>query len=246
MVGPLDLGGLVRTLAVVPIKSLANAKQRLSKALAGGTRRSLVQAMFSDVLGALRRAETIDAVVVVTGDVVAESLSRGHGLVVLPDGRDAGQSHATQIGIDYAREHGFERVLLVPGDTPLIDPVELEDLLTRCERDEIGVAIVPDRHGTGTNALVIAPPGCFEPSFGPDSLARHVAAATGAGLVHRVEHVDSLALDVDTPADLAALWAIVDDRRRGAQRTRGTLYQLDRTGVRAELFGAGSTQTVEA
>jgi 2-phospho-L-lactate/phosphoenolpyruvate guanylyltransferase len=246
MVGPLDSGGLVRTLAVVPIKSLANAKQRLSKALAGGTRRSLVQTMFSDVLAALRRAEGVEAVVVITDDVIAESLARGHGIVVLPDGREVGQSHATQIGIDYARENGFERVLLVPGDTPLLDPVELEGLLTRCERDEIDVAIVPDRHGTGTNALLIAPPDAFAPSFGPDSLERHVGNAREAGLVHRVEHVESLALDVDTPADLAALWAVVDDQRRGAQRTRGTLYQLDRTGVRAELFGASSTQTVEA
>ena len=236
----------MRTLAVVPIKSLANAKQRLSKALAGGTRRSLVQSMFSDVLGALRRAESVDAVVVVTDDVVAESLARGDDLVVLPDGREAGQSHATQIGIDYAGEHGFERVLLVPGDTPLLDPVELEDLLMRCARDDVGVAIVPDRHGTGTNALLIAPPGGFEPAFGPGSLERHVTQAREAGLAHRVEHVDSLALDVDTPADLAALWTVVDERRRGAQRTRGTLYQLDRTGVRAELFGASSAQTVEA
>src|SRR3954447_10159688 len=209
MVGPLDLGGLVRTLAVVPIKSLANAKQRLSKALAGGTRRSLVQAMFSDVLGALRLAEALDAVVVITDDVVAESLARGHGIVVLPDGREAGQSHAAQIGIDYAREHGFERVLLVPGDTPLIDPVELEEMLARCARDELGVAIVPDRHGTGTNALVSSPPGSFPPSFGPDSLDGHLASARELGLPHRVENVHSLALDIDTPADLAALWSAV-------------------------------------
>src|SRR3954453_17268155 len=184
--------------------------------------------------------------VVVTDDVVAESLARGQGIVVLPDGRGAGQSSATQVGIDYARENGFERVLLVPGDTPLLDPVEIEGLLARCARDEVGVALVAHRHGTGTNALLIAPPGAFPPSFGPDSLERHVANAREAGLVHRVEHVESLALDVDTPADLAALWAVVDGQRRGAQRTRGTLYQLDRTGIRAELFGAGSTLTVEA
>jgi 2-phospho-L-lactate/phosphoenolpyruvate guanylyltransferase len=230
----------------VPIKSLAHAKQRLAKAVAGGTRRSLVQAMFSDVLGALRRTEGIDAIAVVTDDVVADSLARGDRVAVLPDGREAGQSHATQVGIDYAAEQDYDRVLLVPGDTPLIDPIELEGLLGRCEQDEIGVAVVPDRHGTGTNALLIAPPDSFPPSFGPDSLERHLAQARDAGLVHRVEHVESLALDVDTPADLAALWAHVDESRRGAQRTRGTLYQLDRTGVREEVFGARSGLTVEA
>lgn len=223
------------TLAIVPIKSLAHAKQRLAEALAGGSRRSLVQAMFSDVLGALRRAESVDAIAVVTDDAVAESLARGDGVAVLPDVRAAGQSEATEIGIRYALEHGFERVLLVPGDTPLLDPVEVEELLTRCARDEIAVAVVPDRHGTGTNALVIAPPDAFPPSFGPESLERHLVGARGAGLVHRVENVPSLALDVDTPADLTALWALVDDSRRGAQRTRGALAQLDRSGVRAAI-----------
>ena len=191
--------------------------------------------MFSDVLGALRRTESVDAIAVVTDDVAAESLARGDGVAVLPDGRETGQSHAAEIGIEYARDHGFGRVLLVPGDTPLLDPVELEELLIRCERDPVEVAIVPDRHGTGTNALVISPPGAFSPSFGPDSLERHLANAREADVSHRVEHVSSLALDVDTPADLSALWSVVDSQRRGAQRTRGALSQLDRSGIRAAI-----------
>ncbi len=220
---------------MVPIKSLANAKQRLGEALERGSRRSLVQAMFSDVLGALRRTESVDAIAVVTDDVVAESLARGDGVAVLPDGRESGQSDATLVGIEYAREHGFDRVLLVPGDTPLLDPVELEELLMRCSRDDLEVGIVPDRHGTGTNALVISPPGAFEPSFGPDSLERHLGAARASGVAHRVESVPSLALDVDTPGDLTALWSVVDSSRRGAQRTRGALSQLDRSGIRAAI-----------
>jgi 2-phospho-L-lactate guanylyltransferase len=156
-------------------------------------------------------------------------------VAVLPDGSEAGQSHATEIGITYAVEHGFDRVLLVPGDTPLLDPVELEEMLARCARDKVGVAVVPDRHGTGTNALVISPPGSFAPSFGPDSLERHLAGARDAALVHRVENVPSLALDIDTPADLSVLWSTFDSQRRGAQRTRGTLAQFDRSGIRAAL-----------
>ena len=225
----------MRTLAIIPIKKFGTGKQRLSKVLADGSRRSLAQAMFSDVLGALRRSIAVDQLAVVTDDVVAESLASGDGVAVLPDGRETGQSHATEIGIAYARENGFDRVLLVPGDTPLLDPVELEELLTRCERDPVAVAVVPDRHGTGTNALVIAPPGSFAPSFGPDSLERHLLNARDGGVAHRVESVPSLALDVDTPADLAALWSAVDAQRRGAQRTRGALAQLDRSGIRAAI-----------
>jgi 2-phospho-L-lactate/phosphoenolpyruvate guanylyltransferase len=230
----------------VPIKSLVNAKQRLAAALADGTRRTLVQAMFSDVLGALRRTEGVDAIAVVTDDTVAESLVSGDRVVVLPDGREDGQSQATKVGIEYAREHGFDRALLVPGDTPLLNPVEVEELLMRSARDEIGVAIVPDRHGTGTNALVIAPPAAFQPSFGPGSLERHLSLARDADVVHRVEHVPSLGLDVDTRDDLIALWQVIDDSQRGAQRTRGALSQLERTGVRSGVMAARGGLTVEA
>jgi 2-phospho-L-lactate guanylyltransferase len=230
----------------VPIKSLVNAKQRLATALADGTRRTLVQAMFSDVLGALRRTEGVDAIAVVTDDTIAESLVSGDRVVVLPDGREDGQSQATKVGIEYAREHGFDRVLLVPGDTPLMNPVEVEELLMRSARDEISVAIVPDRHGTGTNALVIAPPDGFEPSFGPGSLERHLGLARDAGVVHRVEHVPSLGLDVDTADDLIALWQVIDDSQRGAQRTRGALSQLQRTGVRSGVMAARGGLIVEA
>jgi 2-phospho-L-lactate guanylyltransferase len=228
----------MRTLAIVPIKSFEVAKQRLSDTLAKGGRRSLVQAMFSDVLGALRRTAGIESIAVVTADSAAATVASGERMVVLADDVSAGQSAATEIGIRYAREQGFERVLLVPGDTPLLKPPEVEDLLTRSERDGISVAIVPDRHGTGTNGLLIAPPGIFDPSFGPGSLERHRAQARERKLVHRIEALPSLGHDVDTPGDLAALWSVVDESRRGAQRTRGALSQLDRAGARDVIAGA--------
>jgi 2-phospho-L-lactate guanylyltransferase len=228
----------MRTLAIVPIKSFEVAKQRLSQSLAIGGRRSLVQAMFSDVLGALRRVGGIEAIAVVTGDISARTVATGDRMILLDDDLNAGQSEATQIGIRYAAEQGYERVLLVPGDTPLLQPPDLDEMLLRCERDGIGVAIVPDRHGTGTNGLLIAPPGVFDPSFGPGSLERHLAQAREGGLVHRVEALPSLEHDVDTPGDLAALWAVVDESRRGAQRTRGALMQLDKAGARDAVVGA--------
>ncbi|MEA2441536.1 MAG: 2-phospho-L-lactate/phosphoenolpyruvate guanylyltransferase [Thermoleophilaceae bacterium] len=228
----------MRTLAIVPIKSFDLAKQRLSDSLAIGGRRSLVQAMFSDVLGALRHTDGIEQIAVVTADVAAASVATGDRMVVLHDSVCAGQSAATEIGIRYALGAGFERVLLVPGDTPLLKPPDLDEMLARCERDRIGVAIVPDRHGTGTNGLVIAPPDAFSPSFGEGSFDRHMAQARERELVARVETLPSLEHDVDTPGDLAALWEVVDGSRRGAQRTRGALMQLDRAGARAAVVGA--------
>jgi 2-phospho-L-lactate/phosphoenolpyruvate guanylyltransferase len=224
----------VRTLAIVPVKSFDIAKQRLAGALARGSRQSLAQAMFSDVLAALRRARAVDAIAVVTAEAAAESLAQSDATVLLDD-RRAGQSAAAEIGIDHAIASGFERVLLVPGDTPLIDPDEVDALLDRTAADRIAAGIVADRHGTGTNALVLAPPDALVPSFGPNSLARHVARAEETGVAYRLEEVPSLAHDVDTPDDLAALRTSLDGARRGAGRTRGAITQLERSGALAAI-----------
>ena len=67
------------------------------------------------------------------------------------------------------------------------------------------MVIVPDRHGSGTNALLLEPPQVMPPSFGAGSFARHAALARAAGAEVKVSELPSLSLDVDTPADLAAL-----------------------------------------
>ena len=226
----------MRTLAVVPIKTLTAAKQRLSGALAAGARQSLAQAMFSDVLASLRRSRRIDEIVVVTADVVATAVAHGDRTTVLPDDAQDGQSAATLIAIRFAAAADYERVVLVPGDTPLLEAAELDALLDRCDADGLGAGIVADRHGTGTNALVLAPPDALLPSFGPGSLERHVASAADSGVVYRVEHAPSLAHDVDTADDLAALAGVLTGARTVAPRTRGALRQLDRSGA---LHGLG-------
>ena len=56
------------TLAILPVKSFASAKQRLAGALGAEARQALARAMFTDVLGALGRVPELDEVVVVTAD----------------------------------------------------------------------------------------------------------------------------------------------------------------------------------
>lgn len=209
------------------MKSFAAAKQRLAESLGAGSRQALAQAMFRDVLTTLRRTPGLDEVAVVTADLEAEAAASGRGVRVLRDTAQAGQSEAALIGIRHALSEGFHRAALVPGDTPLLQPDELAALIATTP----GVTIVPDRHGTGTNALVLSPADAIEPSFGPGSFARHVAAAEAAGAEHVVEQIPALALDVDTPADLAQLAAELDLRRGQAPSTRGVLRQLDRVGA---------------
>ena len=236
----------MRTIAILPVKSFGAAKQRLSDMLGGGARSALAQAMFSDVLASLRHARSLDAIAVVTADRVADSTAAGHGAIGIRDHEESGQSHAASLGIGWALEHGFDRALLVPGDTPLLEPSELDDLLDRAEKRSPGVVIVPDRHGTGTNALLLCPPDAIAPSFGPGSRARHEEAARAAAVTVALEEPPSLVLDVDTPEDLAELSGRLGARRGQAPMTRGTLMQLERTRSRGPRAAGRPRQAARA
>ncbi len=122
----------------------------------------------------------------------------------------------------HALEDGFERVLCVPGDCPALSPAELQALLAGPSAPGPEVVIVPDRHGTGTNGLLLAPPDAIEPSFGPGSCERHRALVLAAGAALRVERPASLLLDIDTGADLRPCAAPCDcaGGARGRARCR--------------------------
>jgi 2-phospho-L-lactate/phosphoenolpyruvate guanylyltransferase len=215
----------MRTAAVLPIKSFGHAKQRLGEAVGGDERRELAEAMVGDVLEALGAVPGIADVVVVTAEPTAARAAERTGAAIVHDPEEAGQSAAAARGIDAALVRGAARALLVPGDCPALEPGEVSRLLAR-GGEPPHVVIVPDRHGSGTNALLLAPPAAVAPAFGTGSLARHAAMAAGAGATVSVCELPSLALDVDTPGDLAALREALEARRGGAARTRAVLDRL--------------------
>lgn len=215
------------TAAILPIKTLDAAKQRLAEELDASPRRALVEAMFSDVLVALRRAQLVDHIIVVTKDHNGQRIASGYGTIVVDDD-DSGHNAAALRGIAHAQQLGSERALLVPGDCPLLDPRQLDALIDRRVATP-SVLIVPDRHGTGTNALLLTPPDALAPSFGPGSHERHHRLAADAAVTAQTVEVPSLALDIDTPEDLAAVEATLEESRGGAAHTRGMLRQLLRS-----------------
>src|SRR3954471_17690318 len=210
------------------MKSFVAANQRLASSLGSVSRQALAHAMFQDVLAALRKVDGIERIVVVASELTV-ALAIDDQVVLIEDEARAGQSPATLAGIRWAVTSGFDRALLVPGDTPLLAPAEVDNLLANAPE---AVVIVPDRHGTGTNALLLRPPTVIEPSFGPDSLQRHVAAAEAAGVTHRIERMPSLILDVDTSDDLAVVADAIAGSHAIAPHTRGALRQLERAGAR--------------
>jgi 2-phospho-L-lactate/phosphoenolpyruvate guanylyltransferase len=217
------------TAAILPVKRFALAKQRLEPALGQGSRRALAAAMFADVLGALRHSTLIDTVILVSSEPVVRDAVDDDSLLLLPDPAEKGQSHATLAGLARASALGYERALLVPGDTPLIDQLELDNLIANAALGEVDVIIVPDRHGTGTNAVLLDPASPFQPQFGPGSRERHEEQARRRGLSHSVEQVASLLLDIDTPDDLAELRKAFEQHLARAARTQGVIVQIDRS-----------------
>lgn len=207
--------------AVLPVKRFDEAKQRLTAGYEPERRRALVGAMVGDVLEAIESARTVERTIVVTGDPIAQELASEFDAEVVPDPGDLGHVQAVLAGIARAEVEGAESVVLLPGDCPLLDPQELDRLLTGVP--ERYVTIVPDRHGTGTNALVLSPPSAIVPAFGEGSCARHVEAARDAGIPYGVEELASLGLDLDTPADVVALTTQLMSRPGKARRTARAL-----------------------
>jgi 2-phospho-L-lactate guanylyltransferase len=207
--------------AIVPVKRLEAAKRRLSRGIEEERRGALIAAMLEDVLEAIGAARTVDRTIVVTGDPAAEAVGLDAGAEVIADPSDEGHPEAALLGIARAREDGAACVVLLPGDCPLLDPRDLDSLLTAVP--ERYVVVVPDRHGTGTNALLLSPPDAIRPAFGEGSCDRHVAAAREAGIPHSIEAVPSLALDLDTPADIIALATELASDRMRAKRTARVL-----------------------
>src|SRR4051794_21582943 len=173
----------MRTVAILPVKSFGRAKQRLGRAFAD--RPALAAAMVAVVLDTLTSVDELDHVIVVTAERGAAEIARSAGARVVHDPIEAGQTAAASLGIAEAEA---DRVLLVPVDCPALDAGDVAALLVHAEP----VVIVPDRHGQGTNALLLTPPDVMAPAFGEGSFARHTALARAAGATMKVVDVPSL------------------------------------------------------
>jgi 2-phospho-L-lactate guanylyltransferase len=212
----------VQTTAILPVKRLDDAHSRLSESLSMEQRSALAQALFLDMLSKLRRCRNIGETLIVTADPWVVRHARWTGHETLEQDEDRGHSQAAIAGIELAMERGAERVALLPIDCPLFEPAELDSQLGRTPR----AAIVPDRHRTGTNALVLSPPDAFAPAFGPDSCARHVARARAANVGFTIATIDSLAFDLDTPEDLNELRDRLLLDPEPARRTATVLWEI--------------------
>lgn len=194
------------TWAIVPLRGLEDAKTRLRAELDPKERLELIVTMARRTLAATRDANGVRGTVLVTADPAAAELAAEYGartvVQVLP-----GLNAALREARTTAVANGATAILVLPIDLPAITAGAIEEVLAAasdaCRAGRPLVVGIPDRHGTGTNALLVSPPTAIDPAFGEGSFATHRAAAAAAGAdFARLE--GPLTLDVDTAADLLA------------------------------------------
>lgn len=207
--------------AVVPIKETSDAKRRLAGVLCGARRQQLALAMFEDVLATLAGVRELAGILVVTVDPAAAAIALRHGARVLGDGACEGHTGAVAAA---ARQLATEGMLTVPGDIPLVEPDDIRELIdvhrNTTNRDTRAFVIVPARNKRGSNAILCSPAGAVPLRFGADSFVPHLAAAKRCGIEPVVVHLPRIALDIDTPDDMALFLDSPSHTRARAQLER--------------------------
>jgi 2-phospho-L-lactate guanylyltransferase len=190
--------------AVVPVKELDRAKERLAPLLSPELRRALMLAMLEDVLAALSATPALAGLAVVTIDPAARRLGSEYGARILEAGARDGHTGAVAAAARLLTEEGRRGMLTVPGDIPLVTPAEIGRLVA-AHQQAPAFTIAPSRDERGSNAIVCSPPGAVPLRFGEDSFYPHLRAAEACGITPRVLRLSGIALDIDTPEDLVAL-----------------------------------------
>ena len=187
--------------AIIPVKPLRRGKSRLAGALSENERTELNRTLLEHTLKTLSELKELEEVLVISRDPKALTLARSYGARTVREDGQPELNTALKRATVIAQVYATRGVLVLPADLPL---VRREDVLTLIEHaaDPPVVVIAPDRHGKGTNALLMSPSGLIEYDFGEDSFQRHCEQVRKSGARLKVVDLPSLGLDLDVPEDL--------------------------------------------
>jgi len=187
--------------AIVPVKPLRRGKSRLAGALSEDERTELNRTLLQNTLKTFSDLKEVEEVLVISRDPQALTIARNYGARTVRENGQPGLNTALKRATVVAQVYATGAVLILPADLPL---VTRDDVLALIERagEPPAVVIAPDRHGTGTNALLISPSGLIEYDFGENSFQRHCQRAKEAGARLEIVDLPTLGLDLDLPEDL--------------------------------------------
>ena len=187
--------------AIVPVKPLRRGKSRLAETLSEDERALLNESLLQHTITTLQNLAEVEQVLVVSRDSRALTIARNLGARTVQEDGQPKLNTALARATVVAKMYTTSSVLVLPADLPLVTPDDIAALIARAENPPV-VVIAPDRHGKGTNALLMSPAGLIEYDFGEDSFQRHCDRARAAGARLEIVELPSLGLDLDVPADL--------------------------------------------
>ena len=187
--------------AIVPVKPLRRGKSRLAGTLSEDERTELNRSLLQNTLKTFANLKEVEEVLVISRDPQALAIARQHGARTVREDGQPELNTALKRATVIAQVYATRGVLVLPADLPLVTRA---DVLTLIEHagEPPAVVIAPDRHGTGTNALLISPAGLIEYDFGENSFQRHCQRAREAGARLEIVDLPTLGLDLDLPEDL--------------------------------------------
>jgi 2-phospho-L-lactate guanylyltransferase len=190
--------------ALLPAKSLDEAKGRLADLLTNDERRRLALAMLEDIVRALQAVPRIDSISIVSPDaeVLTKARDLGASAMEEPEPVD-GINGALEYAAEQISAEGVDTLLVVLADVPAVTPTELNTIIDAVPPDK-GAVISPSS-ANGTSVLALRPPDAIPFRFGENSFTAHERAANDAGVTMAVVRFDSLANDIDEPDNLSEL-----------------------------------------
>jgi 2-phospho-L-lactate guanylyltransferase len=217
--------------AVLPVKELEGAKQRLSSCLSPEERRTLASVMLEDVLDAVSAVRQLAGLVVVTVDPVATALADRYAARIVTEGAREGHTGAVTAAARLLAREGEAGMMTVPGDIPRLTSAEIAATLA-AHRPAPAFTIVPAHDDLGSNMIVCSPPDAVPLRFGEDSFYPHLDAARKQGIDPLVVRHPGIGMDIDNPVDLVAFL------RMSPPLPTRTLAFLEQSGVAGRLLAA--------
>lgn len=206
MQGAKGLSALDGIWALLPVKNIEDAKQRLAPTLTPDERQNLFQAMVEDVLETLVQVPGLAGVLMVTCDTHLQGLAKQYGVHILVEPANKGHTQASTFGACTLANEGADGMIQVPGDLPALQPDDIAAML-HAHGEAPSVTIAPSSDDRGSNAIACSPPDFLPFRFGNDSFLPHCSKARELGVEPIIVKRHGLGLDIDTPRDLQTFLA---------------------------------------